>query len=169
MSQLGFEIRDGINASNNNGNTMKQRGRILYSILGSLIVINEGSKIIFAFSGVSENFRWLHSVLIPAAIIWIVWNLWQTGDKWLRWALAVRAFFGGLNTLLGIEFIKDSLNTIPPSEGKDFLFESTSTLFAVHTFHGFVFVVIGLTLFLSPSIRAFLETRSQDNGEKLSF
>ena len=147
---------------------MEQRGRILYLILGSLIVINEGASIIFALTGPPENFRWVHSLVIPAVMIYVVWDLWRTGDKFERWALAARTFLVGLTTLLGIGFIIYKLNTITPTEDKDFLFQFTSPLFTVQAIYGAVLLIIGLTLFLSPSIRVFLETRSQDNDQKLS-
>jgi len=153
----------------NNGNMMVKRGRILFLILGSLIVINEGANIIFAFSGASENFRWFQSVLLPATMIWIVWSLWQTGDKWERWILATCMLLKGLTTLAGISFLMYNLNTVPPSEGKDILLQITSSLSVVYATYACIHVAIGLTLFLSPSVRVFLETRSQDHDEEFSF
>ena len=148
---------------------MEKRGRILYLILGSLIVINEGSIIIFAFSGASENFRWLQSVMLPAIMIWIVWSLWKTGDKWERRILAGCTLLKGLTALVSISFLMYNLNTIPPSEGKDYLLHITSILAAVTAVYACILVAIGLTLFLSPAIRVFLETRSQNNCDNFSF
>ena len=148
---------------------MAKRGRILYLILALLIVLNQSANIVLALSGSSENFRWLNSVLLPAFTIWAVWNLWQTGEKWMRWGLATWTLVKGLASLYFLGYIMYRMAEITPPESADFFFQISGTLFTIPAIDACIFVVIGLALFFSPSIRIFLETRTQSPAQTLPF
>ncbi|QDS94237.1 hypothetical protein FF011L_30160 [Roseimaritima multifibrata] len=144
---------------------MVNRGRVLFVIFALLIVLNEAANILFAFSGMSANFQWFKSVILPVLLIGAVWSLWETGEKWTRWGLATWALLKGITSLWVLGYVMYRMAEITPPENADSFFRISDMLFTMPVIHASIFVVIGLAFFFSPSIRLFLETRSPSSDQ----
>lgn len=138
---------------------MIKRGQRLFLLLASLIVINEvGNVILTIVSGTSIS-TWFKPMFMPLLILWTVWNVWSTGDRWARLSLGILVLAKGLLALwvFGLLMIRMAEIT-PPTEAR-FFWEISAALFAFPAIHASLLIVIGLVICCSPSIRAFLETR----------
>ena len=146
-----------------------KRGRNDFLVLASFIVINESAKILLAFSGSSEEFSWLSSVLSPALMILAVWSLWQTGENWTRLALATWTMLKGLWSLWALGHVMYLLADMSPADDSSFFFKFLATLWSLQAIQACFFAATGLALFFSPSIRIFLETRSKNPEDTSPF
>lgn len=145
---------------------MVQRGRVLFIILSVLIVLNEASNLTLEIANGIQYSHWLRSIFLPLIIIWSVWSLWTTGEKWTRIALGTMVVIKGLTGLAVFGLLMFHMAKITPTtQARDFL-EIAAYLLALPVGHALLFVVMGLLILSSPSIRAFLETRAPWSTQK---
>lgn len=140
---------------------MIQRGRRLFLILASIIVINEFINILLVIIGGTSISGRISSLLFPAFILWGVWEVWRTGERVSRMGLGCLLILRSAFNLCIFGYLMIGMAKVTPPEKAAFFWEISALLFALPGLHAIVFIAIGLAICFSRSIRMFLETRTE--------
>ena len=143
----------------------ERRGKRLFLVLATLLVLEKVAGITLALSGGLAEVRWVESVVQPVGFALAVAFLWQ-GDVWLRWLVGLMCIFSGglLAFVCGQLLVK--LAGVTPPEGAGFFMQIAGFPVGLVGVFGLLHVVAGLLFLASPSIRAFF--RYQREGPRVS-
>lgn len=133
-----------------------QRGRRLFLILASLIVLLKSIAIMMALSHGLENLNWRDKILTPAGFAMCVMFMWG-GENWMRWTMAlVCIYLGCFGVYLCIRGpITLDLSTSQATEWRYFQFA-----WPYYLRYGLVaafYLTVGLLFSFSPSLNAFFK------------
>lgn len=139
----------------------ERRGRRLFLILATLIILEKLASVGFAFAGGWAEVRWLKSVVQPIGFAVAVAFLWQ-GDVWLRWLVGVACVLSGglLAFVSGRVLVKLSEATPPETTG--FFMQVAGYPIGVIAGVGLLYVLAGLLFLFAPSLRAFFRYQREE-------
>ncbi len=140
-----------------------QRGRWLVLACAAPLVLIEALTILLAFSKGWEAVRWWRDVIGPAGSLLCLLLFWQ-GDRTMRWLVPLGCFFTAgirlyvtVSVLVRLARVKGPIKTEVYAEFLDVL--------GWWTVVGLIYLVAGLVLVLSPSVRAFLRYQYEANQD----
>jgi len=149
----------------------ERRGRTLFLILASVLILEKLTDVGFAFSKGLAEVKWSKSVLQPLCLAASVAFLWQ-GDRWLRWLVgAVYVFSGGVQIYLMAHFLgklaQGNIGADVPPEKAAIVLRVLGAPIGVIGVFGLLHLLAGLLFLLSPSMIAFF--RYQREGPQWWF
>jgi hypothetical protein len=132
-----------------------RRGKWIYVILATVIVLDQLGSIVAAMVGDRTAFGWVRSVIqplifaIPVAVLWF-------GDAWLRWIVSASCF------LTGVLFLFVSIRLLitfgePPPQSLGIFIQRGSYPLGLIVAFGVFYLAAGMLFVFSPSVRAFFE------------
>lgn len=142
----------------------ERRGRRLFLILASLIILEKLAGVGLALSGGLAEVKWYKSVAQPVGLAVAVAGLWL-GDVWLRWLVGVACIVtGGYSALVSGWLLVKLADGIPPEAARFFIWAAGLPIGLIGLV-GLLYVLAGLLFLFSPSLRAFF--RYQREGPRL--
>lgn len=143
---------------------LQKRGKRLFLILASLLILEKLAGIGFAVSSGLNELNWLKSVIGPLGFAVAVAFLWQ-GDVWLRWLVGLVCLLTGAPLMLvSGRAVMELANATPP-EATGISMRLAGLPFGLLPLYGGFFVVAGLLFLFSPSLRAFLRYQQKEAAE----
>jgi len=131
----------------------EQRGKRLFLVLATLIVLEKLAGIVLALSGGLAEVNWLKSVAQPIAFAGAVVYLWQ-GEVWLRWLVGIAyVFSGSVLVYVSARLFRIFAEEMPPKSSS--LMQVVGYPIRFVGLFGLLNVIAGLLFLFSPSMRAF--------------
>jgi hypothetical protein len=144
----------------------ERRGKRLFLVLATIIILDELIKVGFALSGGLADVKWLESVARPLAFVVAVALLWN-GENWLRWLVGVACVvYGGGLALVSSHLLIKFGGITPPNATGNFMHVIGYPLVIVG-FLAVFYLGAGLAFLLSPSLRAFFRYQREGPAEGL--
>jgi len=143
----------------------ERRGKRLFVILATLIILHKLASIGFALAHGFAEVEWWKSVAQPAGFALAVALLWY-GDVWLRWIIGFLCLLSGALPLYVSGNVLVKLAKMTPPEASGVFAQLVAYPVALVGVVSLMYVVAGLLFLFSPSLRAFF--RYQRLGPKVA-
>ena len=144
-----------------------RRGRVIFLVLASLIIIDHFSRMVLALIRDTKGLNLWSSILFPTAVILGVVSLWQ-GARWLRRLMALWLLVHGGKHLFIIGLLMYQMATVTPPDQADFFLRMSGILFGFPILYGGFCVSAGLALLGSRSLKAFFDHQWETAENPLS-
>lgn len=133
----------------------ERRGKRLYTIVASLVILHQFAILISAVSNGIGNIKLTDSVIVPLGLVFMMIVL-RDGDHWVRWMLgAVSLAKGGASTYLAIRIGLVVWQVFPKAKHPE-VREMVDGILGIYLLGGLFYLIVTAILFLSPSFKAFM-------------
>lgn len=136
----------------------ERRGKWLFVILATLITLDKLAGVGLALSGDWYQVKWGQSVMFPLCVIVAVVSL-RDGETWLRWLLGGALMFVSGVKLFMLGRLWFAVTSGPEPNAADFAWQFLGPPLGILGAHQLVYLLAGLALLVSPSLRAYFAHR----------